>query len=138
MLREKKKKWTWALVVSSVLLIGFACILPVVFGNCDVLNSYSTIQPVVDFCDPVYVRDDVYEILTSKPLIVQNERSCTTIKDGGKSGTNELSNGQIHKLTLGKRVLSLRDSADTCETKEDALLIQFTESIQQDKDYENF
>lgn len=120
-LREKRKKRTWVLVVSSVLFIGFPCILPVVFGNLDVLND-PMIQPVdADFCNPVCMRDGIYGILTSKSPIVQNKRS-TTIKIGGGSGNNELSNRQIQGLTLGKRVLRLRNSMDHCEIKEDAML----------------
>ena len=114
-----------------MLFIGFPCILPVVLGNLDVLND-PMIQPVCsDFCDPVYVRNSIYETLTSKPLIMQNERS-TTIKNGGGSGNNKLSNGQIHKLTIN-RVLSLRDSIDTCEIKENALLFNLQDRFSNTK-----
>jgi hypothetical protein len=120
-----------------VLFIGFACILPVVFCcNLDVLND-PMIQPVCDSCDPVCMRNGIYEILTSKPLIMQNKRS-TTIKIGGGSGTNlELSNGQIQGLTLGKRVLSLRDSTDHCEIKEDAMLYNLQDRFSNSEDTEN-
>ncbi len=133
-LREKRKKRTWALVVSSVLFIGFACILPVVFGNLDVLND-PMIQPVdADFCNPVCMRNSIYGILTSKSPIVQNKRS-TTIKIGGGSGNNlELSNGQIQGLTLGKRVLRLRDSTDHCEIKEDAMLYNLQDRFSNTED----
>jgi hypothetical protein len=114
----------------------------VAFCNTLVVLNDSAIQPVdAGSCDTVYVRNSIYyEIVTRKPLIVQNEQRDTTIKDGGESrtGTLELNNGQIQTLTIGHRVFGLLDYAGYCGNKEDALLFQWGRIDQQYRGHKGF